>query len=366
MPSRFGRRMLIALGILLLVVGVLGGLGRVGWLPVGVWTGRIAAHHGALMVSGFLGALIGLERAVAWGRRWGYLAPILALVGSALLIGGAPRQWSAGVFLLSSALLGGLYARLYRRRPSLEMRVMGAGALCLLVAHGLWMLGFPYGQLVPWWMGFLVLTIAGERLELSRLLRLTRGAVVAFTLILLLAVAGYFLSVWNYGLGIRVEGAAYLLLSFWLLRYDMARRSVRQPGLSRYTALALLVGYGWLGVAGLIRLLWAGWPGQMAQDAALHAFFLGFVFSMIFAHAPIIFPSILGVSVAFGRFFYVPLVLLELTVALRVVGDLVVGFSGQRWGALLNALTLALFLETMAGSVIRGRRGTEAVREPVR
>lgn len=37
-------------------------------------------------------------------------------------------------------------------------------------------------------------------------------------------------------------------------------------------------------------------------DAMLHTIFLGFVFSMIFAHAPIILPTITGLSIPFKKF----------------------------------------------------------------
>ena len=77
--------------------------------------------------------------------------------------------------------------------------------------------------------------------------------------------------------------------------------TVRGTGITRYMAVALLTGYAWLAVAGV---LWLD-IGQMsftdlgraahgtAYDAMLHAVFLGFVISMIFAHAPVIVPAVL-------------------------------------------------------------------------
>ena len=38
-------------------------------------------------------------------------------------------------------------------------------------------------------------------------------------------------------------------------------------------------------------------------DAMLHSIFLGFVFSMIFAHAPIILPTITGLAIAVSKQF---------------------------------------------------------------
>lgn len=67
---------LLALGGLSLIAGIWAGLVRLGWrLPVP----SVAAmsDHGALMIGGFLGTLISLERAVALARGWAYAAPLL-------------------------------------------------------------------------------------------------------------------------------------------------------------------------------------------------------------------------------------------------------------------------------------------------
>ena len=53
----------------------------------------------------------------------------------------------------------------------------------------------------------------------------------------------------------------------------------------RYVAVCLLAGYFWLAVGGALVAL------QVAYDAALHAIFVGFVFSMVFGHAPVILPA---------------------------------------------------------------------------
>jgi hypothetical protein len=52
----------------------------------------------------------------------------------------------------------------------------------------------------------------------------------------------------------------------------------------------------------------------------LHTLFLGFVFAMIFGHAPIIPPAVLRISETFSGSFYAPLILLHLSLALRVEG----------------------------------------------
>ncbi len=68
-------------------------------------------------------------------------------------------------------------------------------------------------------------------------------------------------------------------------------------------------------------------------DAVLHAVFVGFVFSMIFGHAPIIFPSVLGRPIPYRSFFYVHAALLHAALAARLVGDLLLLPSLRVWGS---------------------------------
>ncbi len=70
-------------------------------------------------------------------------------------------------------------------------------------------------------------------------------------------------------------------------------------------------------------------------DAALHAFFVGYVMSMIFGHAPIIFPRSWA-ELQFSSAAYVPVGLLHASLVLRVVGDLWLQLELRKWGGLLN------------------------------
>ena len=66
----------------LLIGGLWTALERLGWsLPA--WPGG-ALNHGPLMIVGFLGALIALERAVALEKMWTYIAPIAMAAGGIL------------------------------------------------------------------------------------------------------------------------------------------------------------------------------------------------------------------------------------------------------------------------------------------
>jgi hypothetical protein len=133
---------------------------------------------------------------------------------------------------------------------------------------------------------------------------------------------------------------------------DIAWANLRRPGLPRYIGAALLSGYLWLPVSGAIFL----WEGALQAgpiyDAALHGVFVGFVMAMIFAHAPIIFPSVLGVNLKWGAHLYAPLVLLQAATVARLVGDLAGMFVLRRWGGLLAAVAIVAYLVLLVGGTV--------------
>jgi hypothetical protein len=68
-----------------------------------------------------------------------------------------------------------------------------------------------------------------------------------------------------------------------------------------------------------------------------HAVFVGFVLSMVFAHAPLIFPAVLGLPLTYRPAFYLHVGILHLSLMVRVVGDLVQELGRWRsWGGLLT------------------------------
>jgi hypothetical protein len=149
---------------------------------------------------------------------------------------------------------------------------------------------------------------------------------------------------------------------------DIARRTVRQRGLTRFIAAAMLSGYAWLAAGGVLFAVLGGrLVAGPPYDAALHAVFVGFVFSMIFGHAPVILPAVLRVAVPYRAWFYAHLLLLHLSLALRVGGDLLGWWGVRRWGGLLGAAAILLFLALTAASAIAAWSAARRhVREPVR
>ncbi|MBY0432052.1 MAG: hypothetical protein K2Q10_12695, partial [Rhodospirillales bacterium] len=113
--------------------------------------------------------------------------------------------------------------------------------------------------------------------------------------------------------------------------------------------------------AGALAVSHKGAFAGLAYDAVLHAVFVGFVFSMVFGHAPIILPAVLRVSVPFRPAFYLPLALLHLSLTLRIAGDLGDFGEARLWGALLNGVAVALFILGTAATALRANRGRRAV-----
>lgn len=342
---------LLVLGFVALVFGVGAGLARLAW-PMPMPILEVVPWHGALMVCGFFGVVISLERAVAVGQLWGYGAPLAAgIAGLVALFGDiGVAAWIfvlAGVIMLAATLLA------LSRQTTNFLIVLTVATACWPIGTLIWALGAPLQAAVGWWISFLVLTIAGERLELSRFLPPSPNATRVFIVIVgvaLLALVGNALPS-----AAHVFGAALVALALWFLRQDIARRTVRQSGLTRFIAVCLLAGYFWLAVSGAV-IVWYGLvPGSLSWDAALHGLLLGFVFSMVFGHAPVIFPSVLRVRLVYHPSAYVALVLLHASVLLRVVGDALGAFELRSWGGLGSAVALAAFILGSALSVWRGR-----------
>lgn len=347
---RYRIPMLIA-GFLSLIVGIYIGLVRLGWqFPLS--SASQFSLHGPLMVCGFLGTVISLERAVAIGERWAYLAPLTAASGAICLIAGMPPLAGAALMTLASLLLCVVSIRVLLKQRELFTLTLLLAAISWFLGCILWLAGFSLPQVIPWWMGFLIITIAGERLELSRFLRPAMGSKMLFTLSLLLFVVGAVVASSGVWPDYRLLSVSLIAMTLWLLRNDIVRHTIRQQGLTRYIAAALSFGYLWLLVAGVIGLYLPQLNPGASYDAFTHAILLGFVFSMIFGHAPIIFPAIAKVKIVYHPAFYLPLVMLQLSLLLRICGDFLYIVNLRKAGGLLHAFAIVLFIMILARSAL--------------
>jgi hypothetical protein len=338
--SRRLRVCLLVIGAMAAAVGFWTGLVRLGlYVPAGPFSAT--ELHAALMISGFLGTVISLERAVAMGRPWAYGAPACAAIGALALLAGSPAV-GAIAFIAASATRVLASISIAARQPAVFTIVLALGAACWNVGTVKWLVGDSLPAVAGWWLNFLILTIAAERLELSRLLKLSHSSLVAFaimTLVLLLgSLRDELAADWA-----PLTGAGLLGCAGWLLVHDIARRTVRHPGLPRFSAASILIGHVWLGVAGTLFLFAPYLATAFTYDAGVHAIAIGFVLSMIFGHAPIIFPAITGIRIAYSRILFVPLIALHLSVVLRVGGDLTEMLDVRLAGGMLTVVALMTY-----------------------
>ena len=341
-----GRIALLALGAASLLAGIAGGLVRLG-APVEL--PAAAAAHGPLMVGGFLGTVISLERAVALGLRWAYAAPLASGLALWLALAGATAASSA-LMVLAPLLLFAASVAIIARQALPHTILLAVAALAWGAGNVLNVYALPH-LAYPFWFAFLVLTIAAERLELTRLARRREAAAPLFSVVVAALLGGAVAGAIDYAFGTVLFGVALVALAAWLAAFDIAWRTARAGGFAGYAGRVLLGGYAWLAVAGIA---WAGCAfDPRLRDIALHALALGFVFSMIFAHAPLIVPVVAKVRMRFVPAFYAPVALLHASLLLRFAA----GYEHPAWrlaGGCLNAAAIVIFVAILLRSLARG------------
>lgn len=346
---------LIPAGVALLA-GLDAGLLLLG-LPAPVTTAQLPDAHGMVMVLGFVGTVIALERAVALRRRLGFAAPALLGAGGLLVTSTAPLRLGQAALAAGSAALVLVYIPLWRRQRDDSVLIQAFGAVLATGGALLWLGGMPVARLLPWLAGFVVLTIAGERLELSRVTLLASSTVRQLTgLAVMITCATVVTLLWPV-VGYPLLGLSLLSLVWWLMVHDVARRTIRARGLPRFMAGCLLSGYVWLAVAGGIWVLAGPVTDGPAYDGVIHAVFLGFTMSMIMAHAPVILPAVLRCRLPYHPVMIAPPVLLHTSLLLRLWGGDAHGVDlARQVGGALNVVALLGFAVITAGAVIRSER----------
>ncbi len=318
---------------------------------------RTGSAHGLLMTLGFVGALIALERAAALRHPLGYAAPAALATGALLHLGPHTERLGSALLVVGTVVLVVVYRQLWRRQRDDAVLVQALGAVLAVGGAIGWLGGVPVAAIVPWLAGFLVLTIAGERLELARL-----GMPASAGPLLVLSAAGVAvaaLSLLLWPAAGPLLGLALALVVGWLVRHDVARRTVRSAGLPRFMAVSMLTGQAWLAVAAGVWLLGDPAAGGAAYDAAVHAVFLGFTMSMVMAHAPVILPVVARVRLPFHPALYAPLSLLQLGLVIRLWPGDALGITwAWQVGGVLTVLALVTFMACVITLVVASGRRT--------
>ncbi|MFC5336931.1 hypothetical protein [Leucobacter denitrificans] len=331
-------------------------------LPAPITTRRLPEVHGALLILGFVATLVSLERATALGRWYGFIAPAILGLGAILLVTDpVPLVAAKCVVAAGLAAFTALYIPLWRRQYDASTLTQLLGTGLALAGAILWIGDAPFSRIVPWLIGFLVLTIAAERVELGRI---TMGPNAGSRLLLhaWALTAALMIGIVFEDAGAIALGVVLLSLVAWLAKHDIARRTIRTTGVTRYMAACILAGYVWLAVAGALLLF--GFPNEQPfYDSIAHAVFLGYTFSMIMAHATTILPAVLAINLPYRGLFWVPAMLLQVALIVRLgIGNAFGVREAWHLGGYLGVAALLLFVLTAVGSAVVGkpRKGNRA------
>lgn len=345
---------IILFAFLCLLAGILTGLTRIGW-PIAVSPAN--AHHGSIMVSGFLGTLIILEKIIPHKQNILLLIPGANALSVPLFFFGYP-DLSVVILLLSSTALAITFAYYYFIQRTIIYTLMFIGALCWLTGNIMLTAKWFYPLAFPWWAAFALFIISAERIELMKFLPVSKISMKLFAGALLVFPAGVLLSF--HGLGGILCGSSLITVSLWLLRNDLIGINLRKEGIQRFVAISLLTGYMSLLLTGIFVFIL---PDQwLTYDAIVHCFFLGFVFSMIFAHGPIILPGVIGAAITpFSRILYLWLTALHISWIMRVFADIAMEMELRKISGLLSAIAIVGYFITLAMTTIRKYKHAQAV-----
>lgn len=310
-------------------------------LPAPLSGERFTSGHGMLMVIGFVGALVSLERSVSIKRWWAHAAPVAMALGSLLtLVAPLPVLAGRAVMVAGCLAMCANYVVLWRRNREPLVAVQIGGGISALCATIVWLGGVAIPSFIALLISFLALTVIAERLDLSRIGQLAwtprrrRLHEDALVLLAVLAVlAGAATVTWP-AVALPCYGLVLIALSVQSASGDVARRGITVPGPNRFMSGMILAGYGWLVVTGLMLLRPA--LSGLRYDATLHAVFLGFIMSMVAAHASTILPGLLGIQMRFVPGFWGVGLVLHLSLVVRIAADLADSQPWRQVGGLGN------------------------------
>lgn len=317
-----------------------------GWIRIGINlpVTAVAAQHGSLMINGFLASLIFLERAVTFKNKWILLLPFI----NATSLFAVAAGWLQTAHLINIACSFGfmlMCALFIYKYKELYYYVFFAGAFCLLTGNILLFRTELYAAATIWWMQFLLFTIVAERLELSRFLPLPSSKRVLLMVILSVVLLTAFIPFHLQG---NIAFAfALSATALWLMKYDMAFKSIKTKGQHRYSGSLLITGYVWLIITSVLLVIEK--TLSFGYDAVLHSFFIGFVFSMIFSHAPIILPAVAKLPIKIYRpVLYTGFFVLQLSLIARIIADITEQIELRKWAGMINGIAILLFFVTIA------------------
>ncbi len=340
--------------LLVLVSGITGGFLRTGCF---VFPGQgISMAHGLLMTGGFMGSLISMERNLEMKQKGWAIVPVLSMSSAVFFILG---ELTVGLVLLILSSIG-LIAMVYfqsMNHPKAGKWMMLIGALCWLTGNLLVYKSNMIAMGSSWWEAFILLTILGERLQLSS----ERSWANRYLAVLLVLFGIFFFGMFLpfHGNGTIFMGYAIVGIGTWFLVSDLHEGVLSNSSENRFCKLAILLGYTWLIGHGIWLLIGSSHP--YFYDVLLHTFFLGFAFSMIWGHAPKLLPLFLNLR---GTVFYDKLwwgiMVFEFSLASRMVASILEIPPLRKVFVVINGLVILLmFIMLLVGLVAKVRRMKE-------
>lgn len=255
---------------------------------------------------------------------------------------------------LSQGLLCLIYLMIWQRQRSYATLISLLASTAGMAGAALWAAGVENAMIVPWWGMFLVLTIVAERVELARI-EFSRAGVEKrlfgeALLVYLTLPVSLLTPEWGYPL----LGVTLAAVITDVACHDSARHTIRVPGLARFSATCLLVGYGWAAIAALIWVVEGPVLAGYRYDAVVHSLTLGFVMSMIFAHAPVIVPAIARKQLPYHPVMWVTWGILQAGLLLRIVAGIRQVDGLWQFAGTLNVVAVLAFLVTTFVLIVAG------------
>ncbi len=284
------------------IIGSLSGIARVG-IDFG-FINNFSPLHQHLMVGGFFGTLITAERIVSLrNEKLNFLIIVNAL--------GAPfsilnPKISLILFRSGGLILFVVYLSFLFRFKREEFLIFGLSAIFYILGFGL----YEKNRLlaVDFWSLFFIFTILGEGYELIK--NLKKISKISKYPIFVIILSLPFLLKFHTLKGIILVG-----LSVVFIITDIVLINLRKSEPFRFTAYCILAGYIWLIIYGLSFTI-----PNINYDLRIHSLLLGFVFSMVFAHARMILPSILKTTAKFFKIpNYITFILFEVSLIARFI-----------------------------------------------
>ena len=334
-------------GVALLLIGLLSGYVRlINMYPYGhgIFTGistwlegigftRLLPIHPHLIVLGFIGTLIYVERIYAAPeariRSILYIGLIfhvtgvltMAIYGFTGYIGVAYTSLLVFHIPLATYIIYIYSLRRYIDRVSGALQVASQIPYISMVYTSMWT---GYTDRVAYSLTILsypILMILGERLALSRVgpRPIVRRAGVIYILTILYLATLTFSLYTSPDIYLRIVYTATLaVLVIYTIYSDPGLRAV-SGDIHRFLRTHLIGGYAML-LAGIIVAPLSGLPtGANLYDLYIHLIGLGFIGSMLLGHGPIVLSGIRGVK---PRYSYVPYAVLLASIGLRALLDI--------------------------------------------